>query len=151
DLSANADDIASNYFPPPESRGGWPSLLPEKGDPDTDGKAQIRKTAGIDWDKLAEAWKYNASREGASGLLVIRHGSVVGEWYKDCDRDSTFNIYSCSKSYTSLAFGLLLADSEAGKLPGGKKLMLDTRVLTKEWLPEALPLSDPRKADITLR
>src|SRR5437899_3193544 len=65
--SANADDIASNYFPPPESQGGWRSLLPENGDPDADGKAQIRKTAGIDWDKLAEAWKYNASGEGATG------------------------------------------------------------------------------------
>jgi CubicO group peptidase (beta-lactamase class C family) len=150
-LSPNAEDIASNYFPAPESQGGWRNLLPQKGDPDAEGKAQIRKTAGIDWDKLAEAWKFNASAEGASGLLVIRHGAVVGEWYKDCDRDRTFNIYSCSKSYTSLAFGLLLADSEAGKLPGGKKLTLDTGVLTKEWLPEALPLSDPRKADITLR
>jgi len=46
---------------------------------------------------------------------------------------------------------MLLADSEAGKLPGGKKLTLDTKVCTEEWLPEALPLSDPRKANITLR
>ena len=50
-----------------------------------------------------------------------------------------------------MGFGLLLADSEAGKLPGGKKLTLDTKVCTEEWLPEALPLSDPRKADITVR
>jgi len=141
----------TDYFPPPESKGGWRSLLPEKGDPDAEGKAHIRQTAGIDWDKLAEAWKYNASAEGASGLLVIRHGMIVGEWYKGCGRDKTFNIYSCSKSYTSLAFGLLLADSEAGRLQGGKQLTLDTKVLTREWLPEALPLSDPRKAEITLR
>ncbi len=141
----------SNDFPPPESKGGWRSLLPEKGGPDAERKAQMRKTAGVDWDKLAEAWSYNASAERASGLLVIRHGIIVGEWYKDCGREKTFNIYSCSKSYTSLAFGLLLADSDAGKLTGGKKLTLDTKVLTEEWLPEALPLSDPRKADITLR
>jgi CubicO group peptidase (beta-lactamase class C family) len=29
-------------------------------------------------------------------------------------------------------------------------LTLDTKVCTEEWLPEALPLSDPRKANITL-
>jgi len=148
---APPSQLRASLPPPSESKGGWRTLLPDKGDPDADQKARIRKSAGVDWDKLALAWKWNAAAEGASGLLVLRHGTIVGEWYKDCDRERVFNIYSCSKSYTSLAFGLLLADSEAGKLPGGKKLTLDTRVLTKDWLPEALPLSDPRKADITLR
>ena len=145
------DSASDNYFPPSESKGGWRTLLPEQGEPDAEQKQSIRTHGGVDWDKLSGAWKCNASVEGASGLLVIRHGVVVGEWYKDCDRARAFNIYSCSKSYTSLAFGLLLADSETGKLPGGKSLTLDTKVLTKDWLPEALPLSDPRKADITLR
>src|SRR5207302_7189926 len=89
--------------------------------------------------------------EGATGLIVIRRGHVVGEWYKDCNKETPFNIYSSSKAYTSTAFGILLADSAAGKLPGGKKLTLDTKVCTEEWLPEALPLSDPRRADITVR
>ena len=140
----------ANYFPPPESQGGWRSLLPH-GDPDAEAKSRIRASAGIDWDKLDRAWSYNASAEGTSGLLVIRHGFVAGEWYKDCGPETTFNLYSCSKSYTSVAFGLLLADSDAGKLPGGKRLTLDSKVLAREWLPEAQPLSDPRKADITLR
>src|SRR5262245_8273485 len=141
----------SDYFPPPESKGGWRSLLPEKGEPDADARKKIADTAGVDWDKLALAWKHNAAVEGASGMLVIRKGYIVGEWYKDCDAKKTFNIYSSSKAYTSTAFGILLADSEAGKLPGGKKLTLDTKVCTAEWLPEALPLPDERKADITLR
>ena len=141
----------SDYFPPPESKGGWRSLLPDKGEPTAEQKAALAKTGGVDWDKLREAWDWNTQSDGASGLLVIRHGYVVGEWYKDGDRDKTFNIYSSSKSYTSLAYGLLLADSEAGKLPGGKKLTLDTKVCNEEWLPESLPLPDPRKADITVR
>jgi CubicO group peptidase (beta-lactamase class C family) len=141
----------ADYFPPSEDQGGWRSLLPAKGDPDADQKAKIRTMTGVDWDQLAKAWEYNAASGGATGLLVIRKGYVVGEWYRNADRNKTFNIYSSSKAYTSLAFGLLLADSKAGKLPGGKKLSLDTNVLTKEWLPEALPLTDPRKADITLR
>jgi CubicO group peptidase (beta-lactamase class C family) len=141
----------TDYFPPAESKGGWRTLLPEKGEPDAEQKAKIRSTTGVDWDKLAEAWKFNAEADGNTGLLVIRKGQIVGEWYRGCERDTAFNIYSSSKAYTSVGFGLLLADSEAGKLPGGKKLTLDTKVCNEEWLPEALPLSDPRKADITLR
>lgn len=142
----------TDYFPPPESKGGWRSLLPQQGAPDEKQKAKILETAGVDWDKLAEAWDHNIKGvDGATGLLVIRKGHIVGEWYKDCDKETPFNIYSSSKAYTSTAFGLLLADSEAGKLPKGKKLTLDTKVCTEEWLPEALPLSDERKKDITLR
>src|SRR5262249_12389623 len=135
----------------PESKGGWRSLLPEKGDPGKEQKEAIRDKAGVDWDKLADAWEYNAAAEGATGLLVIRHGQVGGEGYKNCDGQAAFNIYSSSKAYTSTAFGLLLADSESGKLPGEKKLTLDTKVCNGTWLPESLPLPDERKADITLR
>jgi len=143
----SADTPAGDYFPPPESKGGWRSALPAKGPPD----AAALDKLGIDAVKLAEAWEYNAKAEGATGLLVIRHGQIVGEWYRGCEPTAKFNIFSSSKAYTSLAFGLLLADSDAGKLPGGKKLTLDTKVCTEEWLPEVLPLSDPRKANITVR
>jgi len=141
----------SDYFPPPEDKGGWRTLLPENGAPDAAQKAQLREFAGVDWDKLSQAWEFNAAVEGASQLLVIRRGHIVGEWSKDCDRKKAFNIYSSSKSYTSVAWGLLLKDSEEGKLPGGKRITLDTKVCNAEWLPESLPLPDPRKADITVR
>src|SRR5690348_3944986 len=94
----------ADSFPPPESKGGWPTLLPEKGDPSSEQKQAIRDKTGVDWDKLAEAWEFNAAAGGATGLLVIRHGQVVGEWYKNCDRQTAFNIYSSSKAYTSTAF-----------------------------------------------
>jgi CubicO group peptidase (beta-lactamase class C family) len=145
-LAFPAAAAADDYFPPPESKGGWRSALPPKGPPD----AAALEKLGIDAAKLAEAWEYNAKAEGATGLLVIRHGQIVGEWYRGCDRDTRFNIYSSSKAYTSLAFGLVLADF-GGKLPGGKSLTLDTRVCNDEWLPESLPPSDPRKANITVR
>jgi CubicO group peptidase (beta-lactamase class C family) len=141
----------ADYFPPPESKGGWRTLLPKTGNPDAKQKDEIRTVAGVDWDKLAEAWEFNAAQEGATGLLVIRRGHIVGEWYKDCDKDKPFNIYSSSKAYTSVAFGLLLADFGNPALPGGKKLTLDTKVCNAEWLPESLPLPDPKKADITVR
>jgi CubicO group peptidase (beta-lactamase class C family) len=152
-LPAGADDPIklSGYFPPPESQGGWRTLLPDNGSPGAAQKEKIRVTAGVDWDKLTDAWEHNLSAKEPSALLVIRRGYIVGEWYKDYDRKKTRGLYSSTKAYISTAFGLLLDESEKGKLPGGRKLTLDTKVCNKEWLPESLPLSDPRKADITLR
>ncbi len=141
----------SDYFPPPEEQGGWRTLLPALGEPDDSQKARIREVGGVDWDGLRAAWDHNAKGPGATGLLVIRHGHIVGEWYKDGDRAQPFNIYSSSKSYTSTAFGLILSDFGNPPLPGGKTLSLDTKVCNDEWIPESLPLPDPRKAEITVR
>src|SRR5262245_5372575 len=149
-LAAESQPL-STYFPPPEDQGGWRSLLPASGEPNALEKAKIREVSGCDWDKLAEAWKHNASAPGATGMMVIRRGHVVGEWYRDCERTKAFNIYSSSKSYTSTAFGLILSDFGNGKLPSGKTLTLDTKVCNAEWIPESLPLSDPRKSEITVR
>jgi CubicO group peptidase (beta-lactamase class C family) len=141
----------SDYFPPPEEQGGWRTLLPVEGEPDDSQKARIRDVGGVDWDLLKAAWDYNAAAPGATGLLVIRHGQIVGEWYKEGDRTTAFNIYSSSKSYTSTAYGLILSDFGNGPLPSGKTLSLDTKVCNTEWIPESLPLPDPRKAEITVR
>ena len=145
------DAKLADYFPPAESKGGWRSLLPKTGLPDAKQKEQIQSLGGVDYDKLKEAWEFNAAVEGATGFLVIRHGYIVGEWYKDCEPTTPFNIYSSSKAYTSVAFGLILADFGNPALPNGKKLTLDTKVCNAEWLPESLPLPDPRKAAITVR
>ena len=114
-------------------------------------KAEIAKTGGVDWDKLKEAWDYNAAVEGATGLLVIRHGHIVGEWYKDCDTDTDLQHLFQLEGVHEPGVRPDPADRQrsAGKLPGGKKLTLDTKVCNEEWLPESLPLPDPRKADIT--
>jgi CubicO group peptidase (beta-lactamase class C family) len=141
----------SDYFPAPEEQGGWRSLLPAEGEPDDSQKARIREVGGVDWDSLKAAWEHNAASAGGTGLLVIRHGNIVGEWYKESDRTTAFNIYSSSKSYTSTAYGLILSDFGNGPLPNGKTLSLDTKVCNAEWLPESLPLPDPRKEGITVR
>lgn len=141
----------TDYYPPPESQGGWRTLLPAQGPPDAAQKTKIRRLAGVDWDKLAAAWEYNASAEGDTALLVIRRGWIVGQWYRGYEPDKEVSTWSTTKSYISTAYGLLLEDSSKGELPGGRKLTLDTKVCNAEWLPESLPLSDPRKSDITLR
>src|SRR5579883_3136538 len=141
----------SSYFPAPEEQGGWRTLLPAEGEPDDSQKARIRAVGGMDWDALKAAWEHNAAAPGGTGLLVIRRGWIVGEWYRGGDKTTAFNIYSSSKSYTSTAYGLILSDFGNGPLPGGKTLSLDTKVCNAEWLPESLPLPDPRKAEINVR
>jgi CubicO group peptidase (beta-lactamase class C family) len=155
-VPAGGQEKLTNYFPPPESKGGWRTLLPEKGNPDASRKKEIRDVAGVDWDRLAQAWEHNIRAEGPTMMVVIRRGYVVGEWYNDewmekWGRNKAPGFYSTTKAYISTAFGLLLDDSDKGKLPGGRTLTLETKVCNKEWMPEALPLSDPRRADITLR
>jgi CubicO group peptidase (beta-lactamase class C family) len=140
-----------DYFPPAEDQGGWRSLLPENGDPDRKQKATLREVAGVDWNKLQEAWHHNAAADGPSGLLVIRRGQLVGEWYRDCDRKTDFNIYSCSKAYTSTAFGMILTDFGAAANAAAKPLSLATKVCNAEWIPESLPLTDARMSEITVR
>ena len=143
--------VLSDYFPPPEEQGGWRTLLPAEGEPDDSQKARIREVGGVDWDALKAAWEHNASAPGATGLLVIRRGHDRRRVVQGGDRTTAFNIYSSSKSYTSTAFGLILSDFGNGPLPGGKTLSLDTKVCNAEWIPESLPLPDPRKAEITVR
>jgi CubicO group peptidase (beta-lactamase class C family) len=46
---------------------------------------------------------------------------------------------------------LILSDFGNGPLPGGKVLSLDSKDCNLDWIPESLPLPDPRKADITVR
>jgi len=52
---------------------------------------------------------------------------------------------STGKAYTSIACGVMLKEFHDA-IPDG----LDTKVFTQKYLPEAFPLDDPRKADITL-
>jgi len=141
----------SDYFPPPEEQSGWRTLVPSEGEPDDSQKERIRNIGGMDWNALKMAWDHNASASGGTGLLIIRRGHIVGEWYKGCDRNSPFNIYSSSKSYTSTAYGLILSDFGNGALPGGTALSLDDKVCNATWIPESLPLSDSRKGEITVR
>src|ERR1700722_6409420 len=132
-LLAAADD----YFPPPDSQGGWRTLKDA---------AQIRKTAGMDLTKLDYAFEYASRSSQHGGLLVVRHGYLVYEkYYGKGSRVANPVVASCGKAFTSIACGIMLHEYK-DKFPQG----LDTKVFTEQYLPEAFPLDDPRKADITL-
>ncbi len=128
---------ADEYFPPPDSAGGWRTL-------ETPGA--VRKVAGMDLRKLDYAFEYASRTSQHGGLLVARHGYLVFEkYYGRGNREATPAMASVGKAYTSIACGIMLQEKH-DQIPEG----LDTRVFNEKYLPEAFPLDDPRKAEIQL-
>ncbi len=128
---------AAEYFPPPDIAGGWRTL----NDP-----TQIRDLAGMDAARLDHAFEFTQRCSQNGGLLVVRHGYLVCErYFGRAHRDANPDMASTGKAFTSIACGIMLHEFH-DRIPQG----LDTKVFTKEFLPEAFPLDDPRKADITL-
>jgi CubicO group peptidase (beta-lactamase class C family) len=125
------------YFPPPDTQGGWRTLP---------GPARARKLAGIDLHRLDQAFEYTKTTSRHGGLLVARHGWLVYEkYFGRANREVTPNMASCGKAFMSICCGIMLKE-HLSDLPEG----LDTKVFTPKYLPEALPLDDPRKAEIKL-
>ncbi len=136
-LLASSAAFAQEYFPPSDAQGGWRTLKDA---------AEIRKTAGMDLQKLDWAFDYAARTSQHGGLVVVRHGYLVYEkYYGKGNREALPAMASVGKAYASIACGIMLNDKRA-QIPDG----LETKVFNEKYLPEALPLDDPRKADIKL-
>ena len=77
-----------------------------------------------------------------NSFLVVRHGSIVFEYYRDgMDQDTQHNLYSCTKSISSTLIGIAI---DQGKLQG-----VDQAVL--ELFPErTFANPDPQKTAMTL-
>jgi CubicO group peptidase (beta-lactamase class C family) len=134
-----ADDT---YYPPPESAGGWRwCRTPE----------EVRSRAGMDPDKLDLIRdKQLQLFAGPWQIVIIRHGYLVAEWYGvPTMPTTTFDGWSCTKSSTGIAFGLLIDDSRHHKLPHDAQIDLDTPIY--DYVPEGFPLTDPEKKSIKLR
>jgi CubicO group peptidase (beta-lactamase class C family) len=131
------------YLPPPESKGGWRWLKTAD---------EVARYGGMDLGKLTElSEQQNALYGGhAWGIAIIRHGWLVREFYTfNVLISKRFDIWSCTKSFTGTAWGLLLEDSRQGMLPGGQRVELDSPAYA--FIPEGRPLTDPRKERITIR
>jgi len=128
---------ANDYFPPPDSQGGWRALHDA---------GQIRKRAGLDLPQLERAFDFTQKCSQNGGLLVVRHGYLAYEkYFGRALRDSNPDMASTGKAVTSIACGIMLKEFQ-DKIPEG----LNQKVFTEAYLPEAFPLDDARKADITL-
>jgi CubicO group peptidase (beta-lactamase class C family) len=128
---------AGTYYPPPESKGGWRTLVTKNAAPTLDQKSAVLNAAGLNTDQLIDAWNYVESRGRRQSLIVIRHGWIVAEW----DYVGIGPINSSTKSLTGLALAKLFELSDAGQLP--KKIGYDD--FAYHYLPAAWSDSDSRK------
>lgn len=136
-----ASGAGADYFPPADSAGGWRTAL---------APAEARERAGMEASRLDQAWEFTRRCTQNAGLLVVRNGYLVLEKYVGrASRNANPDMASTGKAYTSIACGIMLAESH-DKIPDG----LNTRVFTSQYLPEAFmadgSLDDPRRAEITL-
>jgi len=133
-VSLHAADV---YFPPPDSEGGWREAKGEK---------ECRELGGMDLVKLEPAYTISERATGNGGLVVVHKGYLVFEkYFGRASRNSNPDMASTGKAFCSIACGIMLHEFK-DKIPAG----LDTKVFTEKYLPEAFPLNDPRKAEITL-
>ncbi|MEY4482588.1 MAG: hypothetical protein RL693_40 [Verrucomicrobiota bacterium] len=128
---------APDYFPPPDSEGGWREAKTAK---------EMRDLAGMDLSKLEPAYEITQRSTANGGLVVVHKGYLVFEkYFGRASRNANPDMASTGKAFCSIACGIMLNEFK-DKIPEG----LDTKVFTEKYLPQAFPLNDPRKADIKL-
>ena len=138
----------STYFPPPESGGGWRKVT----------EAGRVADLGINRDRLQSLGSYLMSlpweqyETGVSGYkasnkaaIVVKDGWVVGEWYNQSGADRAL-YYTASNGKT---FAMLLVGAVSQTYPG-LGLSASSKLYDGRWMAQGLPLSDSRKAAITL-
>ncbi len=109
--------------------------------PGDDWETVTPASQGVDAAGLDKAKAWLESHNSKSGV-VIRHGRIVAEWYfGDANRQSKFAAYSTSKSLSSMATGLAIADGKlaldhtvgkyvADAAPAGKKSVTVKQLLS---------------------
>lgn len=131
--------IDSDYVPPPESKGGWRKL----------GTAEeIRTVAGMDPVKLEELREWLLKSDGRTfAAVVIRNGHIVLEVERGRSaRTDTGRVASVSKAICATVLAIASEKSQAGLTP--RRMTFADRAF--DFIPWAQPLSDPRKARITI-
>jgi CubicO group peptidase (beta-lactamase class C family) len=135
-----ASESRSRYFPPPESRGGWRMAQTE---------AEIESIGGMDKTKIAELREWLLqSDDRPFAAVVIRHGTIVlqVERGNSAVTDSR-RVASVSKAICATVLAIASERSQQGLTP--RKMSFEDRAF--DFIPWAHPLSDPRKADITIK
>src|ERR1700722_6740163 len=87
-------DQATEYFPPPDSQGGWRTTTT----PD-----EVREKAGLDLKQLQDAYKVTEGTSQNGGLLIVRHGYFCFEkYFGRAHRNGYPDTASTSKETTSI-------------------------------------------------
>jgi CubicO group peptidase (beta-lactamase class C family) len=129
-----------NYFPPPESQGGWRRLT-------TPG--EIERLAGVDSGKLEELHQWLLKSDDRDfAAIVIRHGYIVLQVERgNSSVTDSRRVASVSKAVCATVLAVASDWSQQGRTP--RKMNFNDRAF--DFIPWAVPLSDPRKARITVR
>ncbi len=133
----------SSYFPPAESEGGWRYLATDE---------EVRDLAGMDPTVLGllDREQEMLASDSSYGVVIIRKGYLVRECYSfNVSATTRFDVWSCTKSLTSTAWGMALEESRQRSSSGENEVSLDAPIY--RFIPEGHPLTDPRKARISIR
>ena len=128
------------YFPPPESGGGWRMLTSAD---------EISRIGGMDAAKLADVDSWlRKSDERPFAATIIRHGYVVLEVERgNSAKTDARRVASVSKAICSAVLAIASELSQQGGTP--RRMTFDDPAF--QFIPWAQPLSDPRKAQITVK
>jgi len=127
------------YFPPPESQGGWRKL----DEPD-----DIRRIGKMDPAKLdpLKQWLLKSDRRNFAAV-VIRNGYIVLEVERgNSSKTDARRVASVSKAICATVLAIASERSQQGKTP--RRMSFNDPAF--DFIPWAKPLSDPRKATITV-
>jgi CubicO group peptidase (beta-lactamase class C family) len=131
---------AEIYFPPPESQGGWRQL---------DKPEDIRRIGGMDPEKLdaLRHWLLESDNRPFAAD-VIHHGHIVLEVERgNSAKTDSRRVASVSKAICATVLAIASERSQHGLTP--RKMSFED--LAFKFIPWAYPLSDPRKANITIK
>jgi len=138
--SLTASEIVDTYFPPPESQSGWRKL---------DQPDEIKRIAGMDPNKLSELKDWlMASDKRNFAAVVIRNGYIVLEVERgNSAKTDSRRVASVSKAICATVLAIASERSQRGQTP--QEMSFDDPAF--DFIPWAKPLSDPRKAKITIK
>ncbi len=138
--TAPGPDEGPEYYPPPESQGGWRKL---------ENPEDLRRQGGVDPAKLDELkeWLLRSDKRDFAAV-VIRNGHIVLEVERgNSARTDSRRVASVSKAICATVLAIASEQSRQGKTP--LKMKFDDPAF--DFIPWAHPLSDPRKAKITVK
>jgi len=132
--------IDNDYFPPPESAGGWRTLTNDD---------ELRRLGNVDPAKIhaLKAWLLKSDNRDFAAV-VICNGHIVLEVERgNSSKTDARRVASVSKAVCATVLAIASERSQQGRTP--QRMTFDDKAFT--FIPWANPLSDPRKADITVK
>jgi CubicO group peptidase (beta-lactamase class C family) len=128
------------YFPAAESQGGWRKLeTPE----------DLRRIGGMDLEKLSDLrrWLLDSDKRDFAAVVIHRGYIVLEVERGNSAKTDARRVASVSKAICATVLAIAFEQSQKGLTP--RKMTFDDPAF--QFIPWAEPLSDPRKAKITVK